>query len=162
MPRYGQVMLSYAKIWQSYPRYGKVTSRYKRKRHSPENRAFSAPLVRCSIAPVLLSLCRVAQLCRVARLCRFVFSAPLVRCSIAAVLLVCAVLLSLCNICAQETLSNELWPNLGNICAQETLSNELWPSLGNKLIKSNFREKKNRWPGSWHSCSNLKEYDAMK
>ena len=81
---------------------------YERKRHSPENRAFSAPLVRCSIAPVLLSLCRVAQLCRVARLCRFVFSAPLVRCSIAAVLLVCAVLLSLCNICAQETLSNEL------------------------------------------------------
>ena len=49
-----------------------------RKRHSPENRAFSAPLVPCSIAPVLLSLCRVAQLCRsllncsrVARLCRF-------------------------------------------------------------------------------------------
>ena len=130
-------------------------TKYERKRHSPENRAFSAPLVRCSIAPVLLSLCRVAQLCRVARLCRFVFSAPLVRCSIAAVLLVCAVLLSLCNICAQETLSNELWPNLGNICAQETLSNELWPSLGNKLIKSNFWEKKNRWPGSWHSCSNV-------
>ena len=120
---------------------------YERKRHSPENRAFSAPLVRCSIAPVLLSLCRVAQLCRVARLCRFVFSAPLVRCSIAAVLLVCAVLLSLCNICAQETLSNELWPNLGNICAQETLSNELWPSLGNKLIKSNFWEKKIGDPG---------------
>ena len=82
-----------------------------RKRHSSENRAFSAPLVRCSIAPMLLSLCRVAQ---------FV---PC--CSVCAVLLICAVLLSLCN-----------------ICAQETLSNKLWPSLGNKLIKSNFRERK--------------------
>ena len=35
------------------------------------------------------------------------------------------------HICAQETLSNELWPSLGNIWAQETLSNKLWPSLGN-------------------------------
>ena len=57
-------------------------------------------------------------------------------CSVYAMLLICAVLLSLCN-----------------ICAQETLSDGLWPSLGNKLIKSNFLEKKNRWPGSWHSCS---------
>ena len=50
-------------------------------------------------------------------------------------------------------MSNELWASLGNICAQETLSNEVWPSLGNKLIKSNFREKINRWPGSWHLWS---------
>ena len=57
-------------------------SLYERKRHSPENRAFSAPLVRCSIA---------------------------------AVLLVCAVLPFCSIICAQETLSNELWPSLGNI-----------------------------------------------
>ena len=34
---------------------------YERKRHSSENRPFSAPLVRCSIAPMLLILCRVAQ-----------------------------------------------------------------------------------------------------
>ena len=47
-----------------------VHATFERKRHCSVNRAFSAPLVRCSIAPVLLSLCRVAQLCRVARLCR--------------------------------------------------------------------------------------------
>ena len=40
------------------------------KRHDPENRVFSDPLVCCSIAPVLLSVCSVAQLCRVACLCR--------------------------------------------------------------------------------------------
>ena len=34
---------------------------YERKRHCSVNRAFSAPLVRCSIATMLLSLCRVAQ-----------------------------------------------------------------------------------------------------
>ena len=43
---------------------------YEHKRHDPVNRAFSAPLVHCSIAPVLLSVCRVAQLCRVVCLCR--------------------------------------------------------------------------------------------
>ena len=42
---------------------------YEHKRHDLENRAFSTPLVCCSIAPVLLSVCHVAQLCRVARLC---------------------------------------------------------------------------------------------
>ena len=43
---------------------------YEHKRHDPENRVFSDPLVCCSIAPVLLSVCSVAQLCRVACLCR--------------------------------------------------------------------------------------------
>ena len=47
----------------------KIRGAVERKCRSSENRAFPAPLVRCSIAPVLLSLC---------------------------------------NICAQETLSNEL------------------------------------------------------
>merc|ERR1712240_248176 len=42
---------------------------YEHKCHDPENRAFSTPLVCCSIARVLLSVCRVAQLCRVACLC---------------------------------------------------------------------------------------------
>ena len=40
---------------------------YERKRHYSVNRAFSAPLVRFSIATVLLCLCRVAHLCRVAQ-----------------------------------------------------------------------------------------------
>ena len=81
---------------------------YERKRHCSVNRMFSAPLVCCSIATVLLSLCRIAQ---------FV---PC--CSVCAVLLICAVLLSLCNICAQETLSNELWPSLGNICSHSAIT----------------------------------------
>ena len=47
-----------------------ITFTYEHKRHDPENRVFSDPLVCCSIAPVLLSVCSVAQLCRVACLCR--------------------------------------------------------------------------------------------
>ena len=60
------------------------------KRHDLENRVFSTPLVCCSITPVLLSVCRVAQLCRVARLYSLAIFVQY-----------------LCNICAQETLSSK-------------------------------------------------------
>ena len=98
----------------------------------------------CSVCAMLLSLCRVAHLCRVAQFWQYLGTGDIEQRTVTQ---------SLQYYWAQETLSNELWPSLGNICAQETLSNELWPSLGNKLIKSNFRERKNRWPRSWHLCS---------
>ena len=153
-------------------KYGRVLTpiTYEHKRHDPENRVFSTPLVCCSIAPVC-SVCAVWLSC--------------------AVFLVCAVLQYLCNICVifvhrrhwvassskfigectvsmlknwhyliesclNLNLNLEFWSGDSQseyFYAQKTLNNKLWPSFRNKLIKSNFWGKKNWWPRSWRLYS---------
>jgi len=88
-----QVFANYLQLWvdQMVAKYSlSAYPIFEHKRHDLENCVFLTPLVCCSIAPVLPSVCRVAQLCRVACLCSLAIFVQY-----------------LCNICVQETLSSK-------------------------------------------------------